>query len=166
MAAAAVRPGSYGGASDGRQAGGWAHVRRWDWSLKTSPLAQPGVVCLGTESGGEMQGMALVKTLGPTARSGPDKGKPLVNADVLEAAPWNTESAGDRRGYVDVGLGLLDAVVHLSRDPGYDGRAGLHSSPRSEGFYRHGAEMPDAGYHWLVYFEFPAAGAANDSPEA
>lgn len=145
----------------------WAPLRialraqhsHWDWDYKSGLLAEPGVLCMGVECAGQMQGLMLTRESGYVARLDPDGGQPLVYVDYVEAAPWNIPTA--TRRYAGVGQVLLQEAIRRSVQLGYGGRLGLHSLPQVESFYTQKCGMvccgKDPGYHGLMYFEFTAA---------
>ncbi len=102
---------------------------------------------------------------GYRARLPPDTGQPIVYVDYLEAAPWNTREYTSSPRYRGIGTRLLQAAILLSREKGFQGRAGLHALPQSEHFYAGACGMlnlgADANYQGLAYFEFTSEAAAT-----
>jgi hypothetical protein len=129
----------------------------WDWGGKSAKLQMLAYKSLGIECGGKWQGLLMVKLAGAVARLDPDKGKDLVYVEYLESAPWNLAIMVDTPTYGGIGPVLMQAVVQLSIDEGFNGRVGLHALAQAEEFYRDDCGMhccgPDASYEDLPYYE-------------
>jgi hypothetical protein len=86
-------------------------------------------------------------------------GKRLVYVDGIATAPNNRIEIQRLPQFKGVGQALLNFARIRSVELGYEGRVGLHSLPRSVGFYEKqnmfncGAEEE---YDNLVYFEYGA----------
>lgn len=107
----------------------------WDWRRKGSLLRFPTFRCLGIRIKDEVQGIVLIDADRYRARLEPDKSKPLMYIEFLEAAPWNNCQFVTKRRYSPIGARLMEAVIRFSEDEGYHGRVGLHSLRQSEAFY-------------------------------
>ena len=129
----------------------------WQWYQKVDIthrlLPYP---TLGIECDGQVQGLMLLETDGHFGRLQVQIGSPLVYVNLLATAPWNLPEVIDPPRYRGVGTILLAAAATLSEDLGFKGRVGLHSLPRSEGWYdRLGLTClgSDAGKQNLKYYE-------------
>ena len=130
----------------------------WDWSRKAASLSLLAYNGFALECGGEVQGLMLVNTAKTVARVEPDKGKPLVYIEYVEAAPWNLRELNERPRYGGVGVRLFEAAVQFSKAEGFFGRVGLHSLPQAESFYESTCQMTPLGEDQaepqrLCYFE-------------
>ena len=142
----------------------WPAGWHWDWPEKLARvegfLAYKGysVACNDTT-----QGLMSIN-LTSEAKLDSQKQKPLVYVDYLEVAPWNRSDLVPVARFKGVGAALVSAAVELSVDEEFQGRVGLHSLPKSEGFYRNHCGFtdlgPDAAYQNLTYFEATPAQAA------
>jgi hypothetical protein len=146
-----------------RRAAGGAHSH-WDWSRKARRLGGSDVRCLGVLLASGAEGLTMLVESGWAARLDPDRGKPLVYVEYLEAAPWNDRTSVVTPRHKLVGTWLLGGAVQRSLELGFGGRVGLHALPDSEGFYEFGCGMtpvgPDPAYNWLMYYEFTAVEGA------
>lgn len=142
----------------------WPESWHWIWPKKmagvTDLLAFRGysVRCEGLTQGLMRVDLSLF------ARAPSQKAKPLVYVEYLEVAPWNRAEFGDAPRYRGVGKALITAAITLSIEEGFQGRVGLHSLPRADGFYREKCGMtdlgPDPDCQDLRYFEMSPAQAA------
>ena len=90
---------------------------------------------LGIECDGKVQGLMLVETDGHFGRLGLQLGTPLVYVNLLATAPWNLPGVVEQPLYRGVGTVMLAEAVSMSVDLGFKGRLGLHSLPKSQGWY-------------------------------
>lgn len=132
----------------------------WNWGNKSSRLQLLAYQCLGIECAGQIQNLAMVSTVGHSARLAPDAGKPLIYLEYVESAPWNLRPLTDKPLYGGLGAQTMLAIIRLSKHEGFHGRVGLHSLPQAEKFYRNVCGMtdlgpdPDPDKQGLRYFEF------------
>lgn len=135
----------------------------WDWSRKAAKLSLLAYRGVGIECQGHVQGLALLRVAGSTARVGEDVGKPLVYLSYVETAPWNARELEESPKFGGIGTRLIEASIRVSSQEGFAGRLGLHSLPQSEGFYRDVCGMQDCGrdrgMQDLRYFELTRPGA-------
>lgn len=115
----------------------WPQSLHWSWSRKAPQLKFLAATGFGVVVDKKWQGVMMTKTEPYKAKLGPDKGRPLVYVDFVEAAPWNwtIKEIGRMGEYRLVGSVLLWRAVQQSLDEGFHGRVGLHALPQSEGFY-------------------------------
>lgn len=137
----------------------------WDWTKKAKKTQLLAYRCLAIECRGEIQGLMLLELAARHAKLDPDKGKPLVYVDYVEAAPWNLRQFTDKPKYKLVGSLLVEAAVQTSIAESFGGRLGLHSLPQSEDFYQRKCNMtrigPDPSVQNLCYFEFTRESASQ-----
>lgn len=135
----------------------------WNWEHKAAMmhglLAEKGfaLVCQGMT-----QGLMKVITTA-LGRHREHSGKHIVYIDYVETAPWNISEFMPPGRFKGIGDVLVSAAVNLSYEEGFQGRIGLHSLPKAEGFYLEHCGMtdlgPDASKQSLRYFEMTAAQA-------
>lgn len=137
----------------------------WNWAHKALRFDPALHRVFSIEIGDQLQGLMWTWIRGYRARLPPDTGQPIVYVDYLEAAPWNTREYTSSPRYRGIGTRLLQAAILLSREKGFQGRAGLHALPQSEHFYAGACGMlnlgADANYQGLAYFEFTSEAAAT-----
>lgn len=108
----------------------------WNWGEKVKVSAQLlSCPTLAIEFGGQAQGLMLIITDGHFAKLQSELGKPLLYVAFLATAPWNQRDIAPTPRFRGVGEVFMVAAVQLSMDVGFKGRVGLHSLPKSEGFY-------------------------------
>lgn len=144
----------------------WPSTRQWNWDTKSQVfgklLAYSGfsIVCEGVT-----QGMMFVNTAQMHSRLPDTLGQELVYIEYVENAPWNRGDVLDAPRFKGVGSHLVAAAALKSIDEGFNGRVGLHSVPRANGFYNNVCGMTDLGrdssYDNLRYFELTAEQAAE-----
>ena len=138
----------------------------WRWDKKARHLRELQARATGILVGDAWQGVMLTKSATQFARLQPDRGKPLVYIDYIEAAPWNLNlpDIGQQRRYRGVGPVLVREAILQSQREGFHGRLGLHSLPQSEHFYT-GCGMTgverDAAKQNLLYFEMTREAATR-----
>ena len=118
----------------------------------------------GLRSGGNLQGLMKLITVGYGGRLAEQAGKPVVYVDYLESAPWNIKPLMNALGKSPllggIGTRLLEAAVQKSIEEGFKGRLALHSLPTSEQFYLKACGMTavgrDPAKQNLLWLEFTA----------
>lgn len=128
----------------------------WDWRRKEAILgALTGYERYVLVGAGQVQGALVLKVTDYRSRKDPTAG--LVYVEFVAAAPWNRPQLQDPPEYRSVGTYLLLYAVERSLELGYEGRIGLVSLRRAEGFYERHIGMtryaPDPDHQNLVYFE-------------
>lgn len=143
-------------------------IKVWqgDWRPKGALLASADYSIQGLRMGGRVQGLIKMIVGGEALSPSLTHRSKLIYVDLVEVAPWNVRrymNALDRDPvYKDVGQALIRLAVGESARRGNDGKIGLHSIPRAEGFYETLGMTQvgmDPNKEGLVYFEF-------DSPAA
>ena len=111
----------------------------WDWTRKAPELEMLAIRFFGIQCKQRLQGIVKLQTVGYESRILGHRGKPLVYIDYVEVAPWNvrmlTEPLGKKTEFRAVGTRLMEVAIRVSIDEDFKGRVGLHSLPRSEGYY-------------------------------
>jgi hypothetical protein len=136
----------------------------WNWEKKAPLLRAIEAAAWVIECDGKWQGAMLTRTALRVSRHQDSTGKPLVYVDFVEAAPWNLDIAvlGQKRTFSRVGSVLLREAVLQSHDLEFEGRVGLHSLSKAEGFYAKLGFVQfgyDADKEDLMYFELTKEGA-------
>lgn len=144
----------------------WPESLHWNWWKKAGDLRLLGTTQYGIFCEGRWQALLMAKTVPYTARLAPDKGKPLVYVDFVEAAPWNWKvpAIDQDREFLALGSTLLKAAVQQSLKEEFHGRVGLHALPKAETFYGGIGMTPlgaDSQKQNLVYFEFSRENAQH-----
>lgn len=136
----------------------------WDWTRKEADLRMLAISFYGLRSGGNLQGLMKLITVGYGGRLAEQAGKPVVYVDYLESAPWNIKPLMNALGKSPllggIGTRLLEAAVQKSIEEGFKGRLALHSLPTSEQFYLKACGMTavgrDPAKQNLLWLEFTA----------
>lgn len=128
----------------------------WDWIFKLRYIAnQENLEGYAVECENKTQGLMIIETQMHGSRL--NIGKRLVYVDGIATAPTNRMEIQRPPQFKGVGQALLNFARIRSVELGYEGRVGLHSLPRSEGFYEK-QNMLNCGseeeYENLVYFEY------------
>ena len=134
----------------------------WRWDEKAYDLIFTAYRCLGVRFENEIQGLAMVSTVGVYGRSAANEGKPVLYVKYIEAAPWNLRNyVGVEARFGGVGTSLIIAAIELSSEEAFRGRIALHSLQQSEHFYERFMEDLgiDADVEGLRYFEMSEAQA-------
>jgi len=132
--------------------------RDWNWNYKLRQAQQAArYEAYAIEVENLTQGMVWLET--QWHRSQLPQHHPIVYIEALATAPWNRRWLDDPPYLQGVGRTLLLFARQRSLELGYEGRAGLHALPGSEGFYRRN-QMPeydaDLDKEGLIYFEYSA----------
>ncbi len=130
----------------------------WDWLFKLKYIAnQENLEGYAVECENQTQGLMLIETQMHGSRL--SFGKRLVYVDGIATAPTNRIEIQNPPQFKGVGKALLNFARIRSVELDYEGRVGLHSLPRAEGFYEK-QNMYNCGqeedYDNLVYFEYGA----------
>ncbi|MHC5612105.1 MAG: GNAT family N-acetyltransferase [Nostoc sp.] len=128
----------------------------WDWIFKLRYISnQENLEGYAVECENKTQGLMIIETQMHGSRL--NIGKRLVYVDGIATAPTNRIEIQRPPQFKGVGQALLNFARIRSVELGYEGRIGLHSLPRSEGFYEK-QNMFNCGseeeYDNLVYFEY------------
>ncbi|QKQ75217.1 GNAT family N-acetyltransferase [Nostoc sp. TCL240-02] len=128
----------------------------WDWIFKLRYISnQENLEGYAIECENKTQGLMIIETQMHGSRL--NVGKRLVYVDGIATAPTNRMEIQRPPQFKGVGQALLNFARIRSVELGYEGRIGLHSLPRSEGFYEK-QNMLNCGseeeYDNLVYFEY------------
>jgi hypothetical protein len=136
--------------------------RHWDWGSKIRLKGTSNFESYALECQQITQGLIILEI--DFHRSRIESGKSLVYVDYLSTAPWNRSSFENPARYKGVGGILLGWAVSRSFDLEYQGRIGLHSLPKAEGFYRKfniNDFGKDPNYYNLRYFELSSESAKS-----
>ncbi|BAY50418.1 hypothetical protein SAMD00079811_80470 (plasmid) [Scytonema sp. HK-05] len=130
----------------------------WDWIFKLRYIVnQENLEGYAVECENKTQGLMIIETQMHGSRL--NIGKRLVYVDGIATAPTNRIEIQRPPQFKGVGQALLNFARIRSVELGYEGRVGLHSLPRSEGFYEKQNMFncgPEEDYDNLVYFEYGA----------
>ncbi|BAY19848.1 hypothetical protein NIES21_57180 (plasmid) [Anabaenopsis circularis NIES-21] len=128
----------------------------WDWIFKLRYIAnQANLEGYAVECENTTQGLMIIETQMHGSRL--NIGKRLVYVDGIATAPTNRIEIQRPPQFKGVGQALLNFARIRSVELGYEGRVGLHSLPRSVGFYEKQNMFncgPEEEYDNLVYFEY------------
>lgn len=128
----------------------------WDWIFKLRYIAnQENLEGYAVECENTTQGLMIIETQMHGSRL--NIGKRLVYVDGIATAPTNRIEIQRPPQFKGVGQALLNFARIRSVELGYEGRVGLHSLPRSVGFYEKQNMFncgPEEDYDNLVYFEY------------
>lgn len=120
----------------------------WDWRKKIK-LAKPGSRFLGVSWEKQVQGLMKITPGGP-CRLQEQSGQALVYIDYIEIAPWNLPVLAEFPRFRRIGSYFIEAAIEISHENGCDGRIGLHSLKKAEGFYE-SCGMRNCGMEKLGY---------------
>ncbi|MBC6435089.1 GNAT family N-acetyltransferase [Nostoc sp. HG1] len=128
----------------------------WDWIFKLRYISnQENLEGYAIECENKTQGLMIIETQMHGSRL--NIGKRLVYVDGIATAPTNRIEIQRPPQFKGVGQALLNFARIRSVELGYEGRIGLHSLPRSVGFYEK-QNMFNCGteedYDNLVYVRF------------
>lgn len=130
----------------------------WDWMFKLRYIAnQANLEGYAVECENTTQGLMIIETQMHGSRL--NIGKRLVYVDGIATAPTNRIEIQRPPQFKGVGQALLNFARIRSVELEYEGRVGLHSLPRSVGFYEKQNMFncgPEEEYDNLVYFEYGA----------
>lgn len=149
-----------------------AEDQHWQWGQKAIVAIQDPLVfeIFVLECAGNTQAVMLVRKGGPKcfSRHPAHPRAPLIYVDFLSTAPWNRPKLVKEPVYKGCGRILISTAISLSFEEEMQGRIGLHSLQKAEGFYRDQIGLTDFGednnYGGLRYFELPSSGAAQFFP--
>lgn len=139
-----------------------AEDAHWSWEKKAfHTMNQLSFSHYVIECKGETVGLLLLKLDGGVSKI--EKGKSLVYIDYICISPQNRRVIKDPPVYRSIGSILFHVAIEVSFDLGMDGRVGLHSLPKAEGWYKDKLGLncfgPDKDYQNLEYFELSSAQA-------
>lgn len=133
----------------------------WEWAQKVEQRREGlAWASFAVEAEGVTQGLMFAR-MDAFAREPSQRGKPLVDIDLLATAPWNRFRLVPDPQFKGIGRLLLAAAVSLSADEEFAGRVGLHALPQAESWYRDICGMTDLGVDGtsMRYFEMTEAQA-------